>query len=190
MASLTITRYTPGQYLKIERAATIKSEYVAGEMVAMSGVSRRHSLINSNISRHLGNQLAGRQCEVHRSDLRTNVGADFFYPDIVIVCGEPNLLDDDYSDTLLNPMVIVEVLSRSTELYDRGTKFTRYARIDSLTDYVLVSQDGCRVEHFTRLSDGEWPTAVTITDPDGMLEIASIGCRLRMTDIYDQIYFE
>jgi Uma2 family endonuclease len=189
MVSSAITRYTPEQYLKLERAAAFKSEYIAGEIVAMSGVGRRHSMINSNIGRHLGDQLAGRECEVHRSDLRTNVGADFFYPDIAIVCGEPKLLDDDYADTLLNPIMIVEVLSRSTELYDRTVKLARYTQIESLTDYLLVSQDAYRVEHFARLPDGEWPTAVTITRRDGALEIASIGCRLRMTDIYDQIAF-
>jgi Uma2 family endonuclease len=184
MASLPITRYTLEQYLAIERAADHKSEYIAGEMVAMSGVSLRHSVIKSNVEWHLRGQIGDKPCRTHSSDLRVHVGSAFFYPDIVVVCGEPKLLDDTYLDTLLNPSVVIEVLSKSTEGYDRGIKFMRYAQIETLTDYILVAQDTYRIEHFVRLPDGEWPTPVVITNPKATLKIESLGCSLSIADIY------
>jgi len=184
MSSLEKPSYTPAEYLAIERAADRKSEYISGEMVAMSGVSRKHSLIKSQIEWLLRGQLEGRPCETHSSDLRVNVGTAYFYPDIVVVCGEPKMLDDTFLDTLLNPTVVIEVLSKSTENYDRGTKFMRYGQIESLQDYILVSQQSCRIEHFVRLGTGEWPRPMILTSFDDVLAIRSINCMLQVGDIY------
>ncbi|HMA34345.1 MAG TPA: Uma2 family endonuclease, partial [Chloroflexia bacterium] len=119
--------YTPAEYLAYERQADYKSEYLAGQIVAMSGVSWEHSLINTNLLRVLSTQLLDRPCTAHASDLRVKVQAQgmYTYPDIVVVCGEPQF-EDAQVDTLLNPTLIVEVLSPSTEAYDRGAKFGYY----------------------------------------------------------------
>ncbi len=187
MASLPNNLISPDEYLRLDRVADIRSEYIAGEMVAMSGGSRNHSRIKSEVERLLGNQLEGRPCETHSSDLRVNVGAAFFYPDIAIVCGQPQFLDGAYLDTLTNPTVIVEVLSPSTEAYDRGTKFYRYAQIPSLQDYVLIAQDKVRVEHFSRHPDGEWGLPVTYTDAELTLRLPSIDCGLTIASIYAKV---
>jgi Uma2 family endonuclease len=190
MASLRKTLYTPEQYLEIERAAEYKSEYISGEMVAMSGTTFRHGVITVNIATRFSNQLGGKPCQTLVSDIRVQCGAASFYPDVVVVCGEPHLVQDSYLDTLLNPSIIVEVLSRSTENYDRGIKFMRYAQIPTLADYILVSQDECRVEHFSRLANGEWPRAYVYTAEDDVIELKSIGCTLSVSDIYSQITFD
>jgi Uma2 family endonuclease len=190
MASLPIKRYTPEEYLAIERAAEFKSEYISGEIIAMAGTTREHSLITGNIYRHIGNQLDGTPCETHGSDFRVQALGAYFYPDVTVACGEIKLKDDAHLDTLLNPTVVVEVLSNSTEGDDRGTKFMRYGTIASLRDYILVSQYQYRVEHFTRIDDREWSRPRILTEPDEMLEIESIGCRLTLTQIYSRVQFE
>jgi Uma2 family endonuclease len=190
MASLPIKRYTPEEYLAIERAAEFKSEYISGEMIAMAGTTRRHVLISGNIFRHLGNQLDGTPCETYANELRVQALGAYFYPDVAVACGDIKLLDDTYLDTLINPTIVVEVLSKSTEGHDRGTKFMRYGAIASLKDYILVAQDQIRVEHFTRIGDREWSPPLVLTKPDEVLEIESIGCRLTLTQIYDRVKFE
>ena len=151
MSSATKRQFTPQEYLSLERKSPTRNEYFRGEIFAMAGTSREHSLIAVNLTRRIGNQLEDRPCEVYASDMRVLVDATglYTYPDVVVVCGEPEFLDREV-DTLLNPTVIFEVLSESTEAYDRGVKFGHYRRIPSLREYVLVSQDRMLVERYTR----------------------------------------
>ena len=185
----TAAYYTAAEYLALERRATYKSEYVNGHIIAMSGASRRHNLIAANISRELSSQLRGRPCESYISDMRVRVSETglYTYPDIVAVCGDIRFADEQ-TDTLLNPTVIVEVLSASTEAYDRGDKFAHYRRLASLHDYVLVSQDAVRVEHYVRQGE-KWvlSEASLLTDT---VSLASIQCTLVLEDIYDKVRFD
>src|SRR2546428_721678 len=184
--------FTPEEYLALEREAEYKSEYIAGQVVAMSGVSREHSLINGNLVRVLSSQLLDRPCEVHASDMRVKVGAKvnarslYTYPDIAVVCGDAQF-EDDQVDPLLNPTLIIEVLSPSTEAYDRGAKFGYYRRLPSLREYMLVAQDKMLVEHFVREDDG-WLLTET-TDPDAVVRLPSIGCEVPLAEVYRKIVF-
>jgi len=187
MSSQPKTYLTPEEYLAIERRNEYKSEYIDGEMVAMTGASRRHNLIAVNISRDVSQQLRSRPCESYAGDMRVRIPATraYMYPDVVVVCGEPQF-EDDYVDTLLNPTALVEVLSDSTERYDRGRKFGYYRTIESLAEYVLVAQDECRVEQYTKQPDGRW----LLTDhrsPDAVVELASIQCALRLSEGYEKV---
>src|SRR5215475_2147969 len=141
------TRITPKEYLELERKAEIKSEYLDGEMFAMSGVTLEHSSIVVNLITELNNQFIDRPCQVHGPDLRVKVSPTglYTYPDLVAFCEKP-LFEDEHFDTLLNPQVIIEVLSNSTEAYDRGKKFAHYRTVESLREYVLVSQTEYRIE--------------------------------------------
>ena len=178
--------YTPAEYLARERVAETKSEYRHGEIVAMSGVSRAHNLIAGNLFRILGQQLLGGGCETYVSDVRVRVSQTglYTYPDIAVAC-EPIQFEDDHVDTLLNPIVVVEVLSPSTEAYDRGDKFAHYRRLDSLQEYLLVSQDTMRVERYVR--QGEQWVLSELSAPDDVLEIGAIGCSVRLGDVYHRV---
>ncbi len=136
---------TPQDYLALERQAETKSEYYAGEVFAMAGASRKHNTIVTNLAYLLVGQLKGRSCEVYNSDMRVKVSATglYTYPDLVVVCGKPRF-DDDQEDTLLNPTVIIEVLSKSTEAYDRSEKFAQYRALELMADYLLIAQDIAR----------------------------------------------
>src|SRR5919201_2587340 len=186
MSSLAQSLYTPEQYLALERKAQYKSEYINGQIFAMPGASVEHNTITANLVRELGNQFMERPCRVFSSDMRVKVGATglYTYPDVVAVCGEMQF-DDAQRDTLINPTVIIEVLSTSTEAYDRGEKFAHYRRLGSLTDYVLVAQDKVRVEHYVR-QDVRWLLA-EISDLDSTLRLASIGCEVALRNIYDKV---
>ncbi len=178
---------TPEEYLRIERAAEFKSEYFAGEMFAMAGGSPGHSQLKTNVTTALNNQLKGRSCTVYDSDLRVLVSKTglFVYPDATVVCGPLETFD---GDTATNPTLVVEVLSDSTEAYDRGTKFEHYRTIPSLREVVLVSQDHPIVERFTRGADGVWG----LTDARGLeatIELPSIGVSLPLAEIYDKVEF-
>lgn len=191
MSSLAQTWHTPEEYLSLERDAEYRSEYVNGQIYAMSGASREHNLIAVNIISALHSQFRGRPCEAYISDMRVKVSPTgmYTYPDAVAVCGEPSF-EDGQLDTLTNPSVIIEVLSPSTEAYDRGEKFAHYRRLSSLTDYVLVSQDKARMEHYVRYGDtGEQWVLSEISDPNGRLHLASIGCDVMLRDIYDKVEF-
>lgn len=179
---------TPEEYLAHEREVEYKSEYIAGQVVAMSGVSREHSLINSNLIRVLSSQLLDQPCEVHASDMRVKVSARgmYTYPDIAVVCGDAQY-EDDQVDTLLNPTLIVEVLSPSTEAYDRGAKFGYYRQLPSLQEYLLVAQDQMLVEHFVR-EEGGWLLTET-RDPGAVVRLPSIGCEAQLAEIYRKIVF-
>jgi Uma2 family endonuclease len=188
MSSAKPNLLTPIEYLDLERKSEVRSEFIAGRMFAMSGASRRHSLITGNLYRELSSQLRGRSCEAHMVDLRVKVSPTgmYTYPDIVALCGEARL-EDDHVDTLLNPTLIVEVLSDSTEAYDRGEKFAHYRRLDSLREYVLVSQDKIRIERFRR--DGDAWILSEVSDAEATLHLESIDCDVAIGAIYEKVEF-
>jgi Uma2 family endonuclease len=187
MSSQIISYISPEEYLKRERQAEYKSEYLNGEIFAMTGASRKHNLIEGNIFGELRQQLKGRACEVYLGDMRFKVSFNglYTYPDVVVVCGEP-IFEDDTVDTLLNPTVLVEVLSPSTERYDRIAKTTYYRTLDSLTEHLLVAQDEVRLEQCVKQEDGQW-LVYYYTSLDSSAELASIGCSLALRDIYDKV---
>jgi Uma2 family endonuclease len=178
---------TPEQYLSMERTADHKSEYWRGEVFAMAGASPTHVLIVSNIVAALHGQLRQRPCNVYASDLRVKIQASglYTYPDVIVVCGTLQF-DDDHRDTLLNPTLIVEVLSESTQDYDRGGKFAQYRKIPSFAEYVLVAQDECHVEHFVKQDQGGWLLSET-NRLDDTLTLSSIACTLSLDDIYEKV---
>lgn len=180
---------TPEEYLALERKAEHKSEYYAGEIVAMSGASRQHNRMVTDMVRELSFQLKGRRCEVYSNDMRVKVSPTglYTYPDVVIVCG-PAQCDDAQSDTLLNPTVIIEVLSESTEAYDRGKTFEHYCTLASLSDYILVAQDKPKMEHYGRQPEGRW----LFSEKHGRAEtraIESVGCTLALAEVYDKVEY-
>lgn len=187
MSSQPKLRLTPEEYLTLEREAEYKSEYFAGEVFATAGASARHVLIVTNVVRELGTQLRRRPCTVYASDLRVRVSATglYTYPDVVVVCGEPQWADDQ-RDTLLNPTLIVEVLSDSTKDYDRGGKFEHYRTLDSLAEYLLVAQDKVHVEHFVRQPDNRWMLSETNNLSD-TITLEAIGCTLDLAEVYDKV---
>lgn len=180
---------TPAQYLVRERAAPTRSEYCNGVITAMAGTSRKHNLVAGNLFREISSQLRDRPCEVYFADMRLCVDATglYTYPDLMVVCGEPSFQDSEL-DTLLNPIVIVEVLSPTTESYDRGGKFIHYRRLESLREYVLVAQDRVFAERYTR-QGAEW-VLKEFSDPDGSLRLDSIGCEVAMREIYAKVRFD
>ena len=186
MASLPAqTRFTSEEYITQERKALHKSEYLNGQIFAMSGASRAHSLITSNISNTLYNQLVASDCEVHSSDMRVQPSPiAYFYPDVVVACGEPRF-EDDVFDTLLNPVVIVEVLSPSTAAYDRGEKFEHYQQFISLRDYILVSQHRFCVEHYRRQDQHSERTEFCASED--VMPLISIDCKISLRDIYTRV---
>jgi len=187
-SAATKIRFTPQEYLALERKSETRNEYYNGEIFAMSGASREHNLIAGNLFRDIGNQLEDRPCETYMNDMRVLIEATglYTYPDVVVVCGEPRFQDREV-DTLLNPAVIVEVLSPSTEAYDRGDMFRHYSRIDSLREFVLISQDRMMVERYTRQGN-DWVLS-DMTDPDQVLKLESIGCQIPLGRIYAKIKF-
>jgi Uma2 family endonuclease len=180
-------RMTPEEYLAFERASDQKHEYADGEVFAMSGGTREHSLIGQNTARELGNVLLDRPCEVHGSDMRIKIVATkrYFYPDVSVICGKPRF-EDDTRDTVLNPRVVVEVLSDSTERYDRGEKFAHYRTVDSLLDYVLLSQTEPLVEHYRRQPDGAW--VYRALGPGARLVLASLDCEIPVDRLYLKVF--
>ena len=178
---------TEQQYLEIERQAEYKSEYYQGEIFAMAGASYTHNVLAGRLIRDLGQQLRRRPCEVCPSDMRVRVSPTglYTYPDVTVVCAEPRFLDPR-NDTLLNPTFIAEILSPSTEGFDRGRKFEHYRSIESLAEYLLVAQDRVHADFYTRQPDGRW--LLSEAGPlDDTLELASIGCRLSLADLYEKV---
>ena len=177
-------------YLDSERASKTKHEYFAGQIYAMAGASERHNTLAGNTFASLHSQLRRRSCNIYPSDMRVKVNPMglYTYPDISVVCGAPQF-EDGKRDTLLNPTVIVEVLSPSTENYDRGQKFQRYRALSSLAEYVLIAQDAMHVEHYARQPDGRW--LLTEDDgPEGAIHLAAIACDLVLADVYEKVDFE
>ena len=189
MSSVPKRRLSPGEYLAIERKAEFKSEYFDGEMFSMSGASREHNLIGWNIGGELRPQLRDRDCEAYIGDMRVKVSSTglYTYPDVVVVCGERQFEDAEV-DTLLNPKVLFETLSKSTEGYDRGKKSEHYRSIPSLAEYVLIAQDKPHVEHYVRQPDNQWLLSETDRLEDTIL-LPSIQCTLRVAEIYLKIEF-
>jgi Uma2 family endonuclease len=175
------------EYLVRERAAETKSEYRDGEVVAMVGASREHTLIVTDTHFALYGQLRDRPCEVYPLDMRVRIPQTrrYFYPDLIVVCDEPRF-GDDYVDNLLNPTVIIEVLSPSTAGYDRGEKFLHYRTIPSLREYLLIAQDAYRIEHFARQGEQHW--LLTVAEGlEASVHLASIDCTLRLADVYKKV---
>jgi Uma2 family endonuclease len=187
MATQPQSYLTPEEYLAIEREATFKSEYFAWENFAMSGASERHSLIVGNVLGQIHAQLKDRPAKVYSSAMRVRVSSTglYTYPDVVAIC-EEGCFDDKQLDTLLNPTVLVEVLSPSTEGYDRGKKFEHYRKLASLQEYLFIAQDRHYVEHYTRQADNQWLLAETENAQDS-ITLPSIECTLAMADIYDKV---
>jgi len=180
---------TTEEYLALERKSKTKHEFYAGRAFAMAGTSSVHSTICFNLARILGNALLGKPCQPFGMDLRLKVSVNglYTYPDVMVVCGEP-LFEDAHGDTLLNPTVIFEVLSASTEAYDRGRKFAMYAALDSLAGYVLVTQDQMRVEHFAREGVDDWHLTA-YKAPTDTVGLVSIGCNPTLAEIYGRVEF-
>ena len=171
-------RMTIQEYLEVERVAHAKSEFLEGEAFAMAGGSRKHSRIAVNLAGFLNRRLAGTPCQVFNSDMRLQIEATGLctYPDVQVACGKLRFADAR-EDTLLNPRIIIEVLSDSTAAWDRGKKFWHCRHLASLAEYVLVSQDGWMVEHYLRQSNGSWRLR-TEDDAKGALALESIKVRV------------
>jgi Uma2 family endonuclease len=178
--------YTAEEYLALERSAPYKSEFHDGQIYAMTGASREHNLITVNIAGELRNQLKKRPCEAYMNDMRVKAAdaRSYHYPDIVVLCGTPQF-EDEQVDTLLNPTVLIEVLSPSTEAYDRGGKFAHYRKIVTLREYLLVTQDQPSIERYLRQGDG-W----ILTEAVGLeasVPLESIDCVLSLREVYDKV---
>jgi Uma2 family endonuclease len=179
---------TAEEYLALDRAAEFRSEFLDGEMIAMSGGSMRHSGVRINLAVEVGTALRGSSCQAFGSDLRVRVSPRMYaYPDLTVVCGKLKLAGDR-EDILLNPTALFEVLSPSTEHYDRGVKFQHYREVESLHEYILVAQDQIRIEQYTRGDANTW-TLHDYQRPDEVLRIASIGVSLPLAAIYERIEF-
>ena len=194
------TRLTPEEYIAFERKALpdgeiIRYEYINGELIAMSGASRAHNLITGNIFGELRTQLKSSRCETYTNDMRvsTPTTTSYFYPDVVVVCEEPRF-EDDVFDILLNPIILVEVLSPSTEVYDRREKFAHYRQLPSLQEYVLVAQDKVLVEHYRRQENQENASIgrqdwifTDFQELEEILLLTSIQCELPLQEIYERV---
>ena len=189
MSALLKTKLTPAQYVAIENAAEFRSQFFDGEMFAMAGASPTHCFIKENLSVELGVRLKGGRCRAASADLRVKVERTglYTYPDLLIVCGQPEYAADD-PNSLINPTAIVEVLSPSTESYDRGAKFRNYQQIPSLVEYILVSQSEAVCERFTRQADGLWGYA-TFVGLEAELAFASVPAAIPLADIYAGVSF-
>jgi Uma2 family endonuclease len=187
MSSQPTTLLSPDEYLELERKAEFKSEYFQGEMFAMAGASRWHGLIVTNLIRELSQQLKTRPCETYSSDLRLRVSPNglYTYPDVMVVCGEAQF-GDNRKDTLLNPVLIVEVLSDSTRDYDRGRKFQHYRALPSLREYLTVEQDAPHVERYTRQPEDRW-LLTEFNDLSQSVQLASVDCVLPLVEVYDKV---
>lgn len=179
---------SPQEYLTLERASPVRHAYYRGEMFAMSGASQAHNTINLNLASALNRQLVGGPCQAYVNDMRVKVSATglYTYPDTVVACAE-QAFEDSQVDTLLNPTIISEVLSDSTEAYDRGQTFAQYKKLESLREYVLIAQDRVCVEHYLR--QGEQWILTTFEYLADTLELSTVGCRVALKDIYDRVVF-
>jgi Uma2 family endonuclease len=177
---------TEAEYLAFERAALDKHEFVDGRVYAMAGATREHNLITGNVARRLGNQLEGKPCETYSNDMRVRIprSGRFTYPDVVVVCGTPQFLDEEF-DTLLNPVLIVEVLSRTTGKYDLIEKFRDYRAIESLAEYLLIAQHSRALNHFFK-RNSIW----TIQEVGDQVELVTIACALTLDEIYERVQFD
>jgi len=183
------SNWTVQEYLNYERTAADRHEFVDGQIYAMAGAPERHHQIVSAVHYTLYGQVLERPCQVFQSDMRVQVAENvYFYPDVVVVCGDA-LYTDATRDTLLNPTAVVEVLSPSTEDYDRGSKFMHYRALSSLQAYVLVSQKNMHVERYLRQNADQW-ILTDFTQPDSTIDLPAIGCTLLLRDVYRKVNFD
>ncbi len=189
MATVPANYISPEEYLEREREAETRSEYVRGETFAMAGASIRHAIIISNLVLEIGAQLRTRNCNVFSTDLRlaVNPAGMYTYPDVMVVCGDPVTIDK-HNDTIVNPVVIVEVLSDSTKNYDRGQKFQYYRMLSSLKEYVTVAQDEIHLERHIRGNAGEW-ILTEFGKLEDVVELQSINASLPLSEVYRRIDF-
>lgn len=185
MSAEAAQRMTADEYLAMERASELRHEFLNGEVFAMGGASWNHGLINGNLAALLRARLKGKGCFVQTNDLRVQISATglFAYPDLVVLCGQPVFADHEF-DTLLNPRVLIEILSDSTAAYDRTTKFAHYRRLESLQDYLLLAQDEIKVERYSRRGAGLWDYWESL-DPEGEVAIPSLGLAISLSEIYE-----
>lgn len=180
---------TPEAYLEFERNAEIKHEYFDGEIFDMVGARKNHNLINTCLTASLVNKIGNRTCRVFSNDMRVKIekAGGYAYPDIAVACGDLEF-EDDHLDTLTNPVVIIEILSNSTEAYDRGDKFAYYRAIPTLREYILVSQNKCRVEQFTKKEGRMW-SMFYYEEMEQVVKMESIDCEVPLSDIYKWVVF-
>ena len=178
-------------YLTMEEVSPVKHEYFDGEIFQMAGASDEHNTIAMNIAAELHQQLKKRPCKVYQNDMRLYVEKEgiYTYPDVMVVCGKPEIKKYKNLDNILNPVLIVEVLSPSTADYDKGAKFEQYRTIESFKEYLLVSQDAKQITRYTKQTNGSWILMDFIGDKTE-IELSSIECSLAMEDIYDKVDFE
>jgi Uma2 family endonuclease len=189
MPAVPTPRYTLQEYFAREQVAEYKSEFYRGQIFAMSGGTVRHNIISGNIFTGLKTRLRGKGCRAFTRDQRIRVPSDDFdtYPDASVVCGEIQL-DEIDRHAIVNPRLLVEVLSPSTENYNRGKKFDLYRDAESLREYVLIAQDEPQVERFVKLDDGSW-NLVVLKGLEAKLELSSIACSISLAEIYEDVTF-
>ena len=181
--------YTVEEYLAFERKALDKHEYVDGEIIAMAGASREHNLIGTNTTVALATNLRGKGCEVYANDMRVRMkGKEYGYPDVVVVCSEPEFADEEF-DVLLNPTIVVEVLSPSTRFRDKTEKLETYQKMESIKECLLIEQSGMRVEHYIKQTPNQWLLRIYENAGD-TVKLESIGCEILLSDIYLQVEFK
>lgn len=190
MKANRITGMSREEYLAFERASFEKHEYRGGEIVAMSGARWNHNIIAWNLGGELRSKLKGRDCSVCSGDLRVYLPTEdlYAYPDLVVVRGKPEFQDEVF-DTLLNAVLIVEILSETTEAYDRGDKSQAYRMITTLSEYALVSQNRMHIEKYTKHGDGFWMLSEA-SGADADVHFDSIDCTLRLAEVYDKVPFD
>ena len=182
-------KYTPAEYLALEEKAETRSEYWNGEIVAMAGGNIDHQQIVGNVSRILGNKLYGK-CRIFPIEMKVWIKKrnKFFYPDVTVICDKPNFYKSR-RDTIDNPKLLIEVLSKSTVSFDRAEKFLSYQTLESLDEYVLISQDKALVEQYIKREDGNWIYKATI-ELESSVDFSSVKATLSLQDIYDLVEFE
>ena len=187
MALAPVITYTSSEYLQQERHNSARHEYIQGQIYAMAGASREHNQLVFNLAGLLHAQLRNRPCSAFVADMRVRTRAHeaYFYPDLSVVCGEMQF-EDEHSDTLTNPSLIIEVLSPTTEGYDRGAKFAHYRRLESLREYILVAQDRVSIERYIRNVQGQWLLSEA-TELDQTLQLEAIGCELSLQAVYEKV---
>lgn len=179
---------TEAEYLEFEQNSETRHEYVDGQVFAIAGASRAHSRISVNLTRIIGTQLRGKNCALHSNDMRIQMASGkYTYPDLSAVCGEAEFVPN-VSDSLTNPTLILEILSPSTEAYDRGQKFRNYRLLPSLREYILVAQDSPRIERYHLLKDDIW-SFIEVTGLDSSIELLSIDCTLPLAEVYEDVEF-
>ncbi|WP_129633776.1 Uma2 family endonuclease [Candidatus Oscillochloris fontis] len=188
MTAQSTAYLSENEYLEREHISTIKHEYYAGEIFAMSGASEAHNLIASNVNASIYAQTRGRGCRIYPSDMRIKVIKTglYTYPDITVVCGQPEFAEAKKRDTLLNPTVIIEILSPSTERYDRGLKFQHYRTIESLKEYILIAQNTYHIERYIRHDPQMWILSEAI-GIEATIRLESIQCGLALADVYELV---